>query len=97
MNIILKNGKVIRYKLYGTVNHSGNLINGHYTSVVNKEKSHEIGLNRQVWVTFDDDYIQQHRKDRNNFEAGKTEMSSDEVYVLFYERMDEENYEEEFC
>ena len=97
LNIILKNGKVIRYKLYGTVNHSGNLINGHYTSVVNKEKSHEIGLNRQVWVTFDDDYIQQHRKDRNNFEAGKTEMSSDEVYVLFYERMDEENYEEEFC
>ncbi|QHS74684.1 ubiquitin-specific protease UBP11 [Saccharomyces paradoxus] len=97
LNIILKNGKVVRYKLYGTVNHSGNLINGHYTSVVNKERSHEIGLNRQVWVTFDDDYIQQHNKNRNDFEAGKTEMSSSEVYVLFYERMDEGNYEEECC
>ena len=97
LNIILKNNKVVRYKLYATVNHSGNLINGHYTSVVNKEKSHEIGLNRQVWVTFDDDVIKQHHKDRDDFETGRTEISSNEVYVLFYERVDEEDYEEECC
>ncbi|CAI4046835.1 hypothetical protein SUVZ_11G3080 [Saccharomyces uvarum] len=97
LNIILKNNKVARYKLYATVNHSGNLINGHYTSVVNKEKSHEIGLNRQVWVTFDDDVIKQHHKDRDDFETGRTELSSSEVYVLFYERVDEEDYKEECC
>ncbi|CAI4045430.1 hypothetical protein SKDZ_11G3020 [Saccharomyces kudriavzevii ZP591] len=97
LNIILKNNKVVRYKLYGTVNHSGNLITGHYTSVVNKERSHEIGLNKQVWVTFDDDFIIQHHKDRDGLEAGKTKMSSSEVYVLFYERMDEEDYKEDCC
>lgn len=88
---------MVRYKLYGTVNHSGNLITGHYTSVVNKERSHEIGLNKQVWVTFDDDFIIQHHKDRDGLEAGKTKMSSSEVYVLFYERMDEEDYKEDCC
>ncbi|CAI4034852.1 hypothetical protein SMKI_11G3040 [Saccharomyces mikatae IFO 1815] len=93
LNVILKNNKVVRYKLYGTVNHIGNLVNGHYTSDVNKEKNHEIGLNRQVWITFDDDYIKQHHHD--DFEAGKTEVSSSEVYVLFYERMDESEYKEE--
>lgn len=97
LNIILKNNAVVRYKLYAIVNHSGNLVNGHYTSVVNKEKSHEIGLNRQIWVTFDDDVIKQHNKDRDDFETGRAEISSSEVYVLFYERVDEEDYKEECC
>jgi ubiquitin carboxyl-terminal hydrolase 7/11 len=93
-------GKVY-YKLAGLINHFGNLKSGHYTALVNKSTYHQSpepghtnldNLMRPYWCYFDDDLVTAHVAHGNiNPEAGPAvaEVSSREVYVLCYERVDE--------
>lgn len=89
------------YKLAGVINHFGNLKSGHYTALVNKSTYHQSpepgrtnldNLVRPYWCYFDDDVVTAHVGHGNiNPEAGPAaaEVSSREVYVLCYERVDE--------
>lgn len=88
LNIILKNNETVKYRLYGVVNHSGNLISGHYTSLVNKELNHSLHKSKQKWYYFDDEVVKE-ETNHGNFDQGITKVSSSDVYVLFYERIDE--------
>ncbi|AMD23018.1 HHR249Cp [Eremothecium sinecaudum] len=86
LNIVLKNNEVASFRLYSIVNHSGTLVSGHYTALVNKDKDHEIKKGKQKWYYFDDEVV---KCDVNhgNFDEGITYVSSGDVYVLFYERI----------
>ncbi|CCH61232.1 hypothetical protein TBLA_0E01760 [Henningerozyma blattae CBS 6284] len=86
LNISLKNGEVARYKLYGLVNHTGTLVSGHYTSLVNKDTDHELGSEKQKWFYFDDEIVKE-EKNHGDIEGGVTSISSSHVYVLFYQRI----------
>lgn len=86
LNIVLKNNEVAKYRLYGIVNHFGNLISGHYTSLVNKDLKHEIRHGQQKWYYFDDEVVKQDNN-HGDFDAGIASVSSSDVYVLFYERI----------
>ncbi|SCW02175.1 LAFE_0F00628g1_1 [Lachancea fermentati] len=88
LSIVLKNDEVVNYRLYAIVNHFGNLISGHYTSLVNKDLRHGIRHGLQKWYYFDDEVV---KRDNNHgdFDAGITGISSSDVYVLFYERINE--------
>lgn len=87
LNIVLKNNEVAKYRLYGVVNHSGNLISGHYTSLVNKDPMHRLDKGWQKWYYFDDEVVKE-ETNHGNLEQGVIKVSSADVYVLFYERMD---------
>ncbi|CEP60773.1 ubiquitin-specific protease UBP7 LALA0_S01e18646g [Lachancea lanzarotensis] len=88
LGIVLKNGEVVNYRLYAIANHFGNLISGHYTSLVNKDLTHELNNGNQKWYYFDDEVV---KRDTNHgdIDAGITSVSSGDVYVLFYERIKE--------
>lgn len=86
LDIVLKNNTIARYKLYGIVNHFGNLISGHYTSLVNKDLNHEIRGGQQKWYYFDDEVVKK-EINHGDYDKGITSISSSDVYVLFYERI----------
>ncbi|CCC70904.1 hypothetical protein NCAS_0G00170 [Naumovozyma castellii] len=86
LNIVLKNNEVAKYKLYGIVNHTGNLISGHYTSLVNKEPGHNLNHNQQRWYYFDDEVVKA-EGNHGDIDNGISKVSSKDVYVLFYERL----------
>lgn len=88
LNIVLKNNEVAKYRLYGVVNHSGNLISGHYTSLVNKDPMHRLDKGRQKWYYFDDEVVKE-ETNHGNLDQGVIRVSSSDVYVLFYERLDD--------
>lgn len=86
LQMALKNHKVAKYRLYGIVNHTGNLISGHYTSLINKDYDHSLKTNEQKWYYFDDEVV----KGENNhgdMDNGINKVSSKDAYVLFYERI----------
>lgn len=87
LNIVPKNNQVLKYRLYGVVNHYGNLISGHYTSLVNKSRNHDLEKDRQQWYYFDDEVVK-HETNHGNLSQGINKVSSSDVYVLFYERID---------
>lgn len=87
LNIVLKNNETLKYKLYGVVNHNGNLISGHYTSLVNKNRDHDLENDHQQWYYFDDEVVK-HETKHGNLSQGINKVSSKDVYVLFYERID---------
>lgn len=86
LKIPTKNSKIVKYKLYGLVNHTGNLISGHYTSLVNKEVNHSLESDKQKWYYFDDEVVKE-ETNHGDLKKGITKISSNDVYVLFYERM----------
>ncbi|AQZ13965.1 UBP7 (YIL156W) and UBP11 (YKR098C) [Zygosaccharomyces parabailii] len=86
LNIALKNKQVLKYRLYGVVNHDGNLISGHYTCLVNKNQTHDLEKGQDQWFYFDDEVVK-HETNHGNLEKGITKVSSSDVYVLFYERI----------
>lgn len=88
LNIVLKSNEVAKYRLYGVVNHTGNLISGHYTSLVNKDPTHRLEKGRQKWYYFDDEIVKE-ETNHGNIDQGVMKVSSGDVYVLFYERLDE--------
>ncbi|EDO18569.1 hypothetical protein Kpol_2001p78 [Vanderwaltozyma polyspora DSM 70294] len=86
LNIVLNNNETAKYRLYGIVNHTGNLISGHYTTLVNKEKNHELKKDKQKWYYFDDEVVKE-ENNHGNIDEGVIKVSSSQVYVLFYERV----------
>ncbi|QPG76866.1 hypothetical protein FOA43_004260 [Brettanomyces nanus] len=58
------------YKLFGVINHYGNLINGHYTAYVKKH--------RHGWCLFDDQNVYKHCR--------TSKVVNGDAYILFYER-----------
>ncbi|SCU77441.1 LADA_0A00474g1_1 [Lachancea dasiensis] len=86
LSIVLKNDEVVNYRLFALVNHFGNLISGHYTSLVNKDLRHELHGDHQKWYYFDDEVVKRD-KNHGDIDAGITSVSSSDVYVLFYERI----------
>lgn len=93
--------KILTYKLFGFINHYGNLKSGHYTSVVNKQrpananaKLHANGNGngknskekRDFWCYFDDENFKVNINPGINY-SDNTITSSD-VYVLFYQKVD---------
>lgn len=86
LNIILKNNETVKYRLYAVVNHTGNLISGHYTSLVNKEPMHKLDKGRQKWYYFDDEVVKEETK-HGDMDQGIVKVSSSDAYVLFYERL----------
>ncbi|ODQ81005.1 hypothetical protein BABINDRAFT_160426 [Babjeviella inositovora NRRL Y-12698] len=78
--------RIETYKLYALVNHYGSLKSGHYTSLINKLSSHD--LHNPYWCYFDDENVKVgviHGDARN----GAMSVKSADVYVLFYEKVDE--------
>lgn len=59
------------YRLYGVINHFGNLITGHYTAYVRKA--------RHGWCLFEDQIVHEHCK--------MSEVVNGNAYILFYERV----------
>ena len=86
LNMVLKNKEVIKYRLYGIVNHTGNLISGHYTSLINKEYNHSLKSKEQKWYYFDDEVVKQ-EINHGDMDNGINKISSKDAYVLFYERI----------
>lgn len=86
LEIPTKNGQLVKYKLFGLVNHTGNLISGHYTSLVNKAMNHSLDSDSQKWYYFDDEVVKEETK-HGDYNRGITKISSSDVYVLFYERI----------
>lgn len=86
LNIVPKNNQVVKYRLYAVVNHSGNLISGHYTSLVNKDPRHNLHKDGQKWYYFDDEVVKEERN-HGNLDEGIIKVSSSDVYVIFYERI----------
>ena len=84
--MVLKNKEVIKYRLYGIVNHTGNLISGHYTSLINKEYNHSLKSKEQKWYYFDDEVVKQ-EINHGDLDNGINKISSKDAYVLFYERI----------
>ena len=83
---IAHNGMPVRYKLFSVVNHSGTLKSGHYTSIANKNLSHD--LRHPSWYYFDDEVVKETRHGSIGGDIKDDErMSSANVYVLFYEKM----------
>ncbi|ODV94757.1 hypothetical protein PACTADRAFT_81322 [Pachysolen tannophilus NRRL Y-2460] len=75
--------RTTRYKLNSIINHSGpNITSGHYTAVVNKS-SH---LHSPFWCFFDDERVA-YNVTHGDLARGIKSLQSDEVYVLFYERI----------
>ncbi|GME86190.1 unnamed protein product [Ambrosiozyma monospora] len=60
------------YKLFGVINHFGNLVNGHYTSYVDKGGSNG-------WCYFDDDRVTKN--------CSLNKVINGDAYVLFYSRV----------
>ncbi|CCE63100.1 hypothetical protein TPHA_0D04660 [Tetrapisispora phaffii CBS 4417] len=88
LNIVLKNEEVCKYRLYAIVNHMGNQVaSGHYTTLVNKNRNHDLGKNEQQWYYFDDEVVK-HELNHGNIDEGVNKVSSSHVYVLFYEKID---------
>jgi len=58
------------YKLYGVINHYGNMVNGHYTAYVRK--------GTHGWCLFDDQNVHKHCK--------LDKVINGDAYILFYER-----------
>ncbi|KAH3679964.1 hypothetical protein WICMUC_000707 [Wickerhamomyces mucosus] len=78
-------GQTIKYKLFGAINHYGTLKSGHYTAITNKNLNHD--LNEPDWYYFDDEVVK--ATNHGSFsEKDQAHMSSSDVYVLFYERID---------
>ncbi|ODQ58696.1 hypothetical protein WICANDRAFT_79243 [Wickerhamomyces anomalus NRRL Y-366-8] len=75
---------MIRYKLFGVVNHYGTLKSGHYTSITNKSINHD--LKNPNWYYFDDEVVKTTDHGDLN-KKSSSHMSSSDVYVLFYERI----------
>ncbi|CAI2034976.1 hypothetical protein SEUBUCD650_0I00240 [Saccharomyces eubayanus] len=84
LNIILKNNDTMKYRLFGVVNHTGTLISGHYTSLVNKDLEHNVDIGRSKWYYFDDEVV---KADKNHGSDKNLKISSSDAYVLFYERV----------
>ncbi|EJS43332.1 ubp7p [Saccharomyces arboricola H-6] len=84
LNIILKNNDTLKYRLFGVVNHTGTLISGHYTSLVNKDLEHSVDIGRSKWYYFDDEVV---KADKKHGSDKNLKISSSDVYVLFYERV----------
>ncbi|SMN17918.1 similar to Saccharomyces cerevisiae YIL156W UBP7 Ubiquitin-specific protease that cleaves ubiquitin-protein fusions [Maudiozyma saulgeensis] len=86
LTMTLKNKEVVKYRLYALVNHTGNLISGHYTSLINKDYDHSLGGKEQKWYYFDDEVVKEERN-HGNIDNGINKISSKDVYVLFYQRI----------
>ncbi|CAI4064313.1 hypothetical protein SKDZ_09G0160 [Saccharomyces kudriavzevii ZP591] len=84
LNIILKNNETMKYRLFGVVNHTGTLVSGHYTSLVNKDLEHSVDIGRSKWYYFDDEVV---KADKKHGSDKNLKISSSDVYVLFYERV----------
>jgi len=65
-----------RYRLYGIVNHYGDLDRGHYISVVYNE-------DEGMWIQYDDHKV----KEMNKSEIEAYTKGSAEPYLLFYKRV----------
>ncbi|KAL6947490.1 hypothetical protein ACO0RG_000064 [Hanseniaspora osmophila] len=87
LNIVLKNDTVLKYRLYGLVNHFGDLTSGHYTALVNKSLQHSIHHNSQKWYYFDDETVKLDQT-HGDFDNGFSSISSKDAYVLFYEKIE---------
>ncbi|KAG7699445.1 hypothetical protein KL933_001208 [Ogataea haglerorum] len=61
-----------RYRLYGVINHFGNLINGHYTAFVEKGPGNG-------WCLFDDEKVYKN--------CAPHKVVNGDAYMLFYERV----------
>lgn len=64
-----------RYDLYGVVNHSGDLSNGHYTAVVRQ-------LESRAWFNCDDSSV-------NMLQPEREVIVTKDAYLLFYIRSDD--------
>jgi len=87
LTMTLKNKEVVRYRLYGIVNHTGNLISGHYTSLINKDYDHSLKSKEQKWYYFDDEVVKEERN-HGDMDNGINKISSKDAYVLFYEKIE---------
>lgn len=81
---------IVKYKLFGVINHYGTLKSGHYTAITNKNLTHD--LKQPNWYYFDDEVVKatNHGYISNgghSADNGEQHMSSSDVYVLFYERI----------
>lgn len=85
LHIVEKN-KVIKYKLFALINHNGSLKSGHYTSIANKNKTHD--LYHPNWYYFDDENVKTTEHGKLFENHTNDYIGSSEVYVLFYERVD---------
>lgn len=65
-----------RYKLYGVVNHFGNLTTGHYTSYVHKSNDSK---KTRGWCYFDDAKV--------TFNCPVSQVLNKNAYCLFYQRV----------
>ncbi|KAL6950784.1 hypothetical protein ACO0QE_000065 [Hanseniaspora vineae] len=88
LNIVLKNDTVVKYRLYGLVNHFGDMTSGHYTALVNKSLQHSIHHNSQKWYYFDDETVKLDQT-HGDFDHGFSSISSKDAYVLFYEKIED--------
>lgn len=61
----------VKYRLFGVVNHHGELDGGHYTSIVK-----DVGSNK--WFNFDDSVVTEVKS--------KNDLFQQNAYVLFYIR-----------
>lgn len=65
-----------RYRLFGVVNHFGNLSTGHYTSYVKKGRGSGV---EKGWCYFDDAKVQ--------FQCKESQVLNKNAYCLFYRRI----------
>lgn len=65
-----------KYKLYGVVNHFGNLTTGHYTSYVQKESDSK---QKREWCYFDDAKV--------HYQCEESQVSNKNAYCLFFQRI----------
>ncbi|CUM63962.1 uncharacterized protein PRCAT00001550001 [Priceomyces carsonii] len=65
-----------RYKLYGVVNHFGNLSTGHYTSYVHKNSDTR---KKREWCYFDDAKI--------TYNCSESQVLNKNAYCLFFQRI----------
>ena len=65
------------YKLYGIVNHIGNINGGHYYSICRNSIKTNIKNGNDEWLIFNDESITKLKGD----------LISSKVYMLFYEKI----------
>lgn len=87
LNIVEKDDTVARYRLFGVINHDGSPKGGHYTSMVNMATDHSNDPDSQRWIEYDDEIIEM-IYEKYKTQKALNEISSNEAYVLFYERVD---------
>lgn len=74
--------KKCKYQLVGLVEHSGSMSMGHYVAYVRGEKTLKGGVHGQTWFYASDAHVK---------EVSLSEVLRSEAYLLFYERVKNEN------